>query len=109
MMVMGGIETGEQDAVRFETAPELGGDLQGNGPCEVVQAEAGEDDVDAVVGKWEQLAVVQLNAVSVGRGSFNGRQVPRGKIRGDDVASRVQEFGCVPAVSASQFEDKSAC
>lgn len=102
---MGGVEAGEQDAVRFEAAFEFGGDLQGDSPWEVVQAEAGEDDVNAVRGKWKRLAVVQLDFVSVGSGQLGERQVHRREIRGDDVAPRVQEFGCVPAAAASQFEN----
>ena len=68
MKVIRGVETGEQDAVRFEDAAEFGGDLQGDCPCEVVQAEAGKDHRYAVVNKREGLAIVQLNGVSVGRG-----------------------------------------
>jgi len=107
--IVRGVETGEQDAVRFEAAFEFGGDLHGDRPCEVVEAEAGEDCVNALVSKWERLAVVQLKDVSVGNGRFGGRQVLGRKIRGNDVASRVRKFERVPAPTASKFQDKFVC
>jgi len=104
-----GVETGKEDAIRFEAAFEFGSNLHGDGPGEVMEGQAGEDGVNAVVSKWERLAVVQLKDVSVGNGLLSSEQVFDRKIRGDEVASCVQQFVRVPTPSASQFEDESIC
>lgn len=87
--IIGGVEAGEEDTVRFEAASEFGGDLQGDCPCEIMEGETGEDHINAVRSKWERLAVIQLNDVSVGSGQFAGSQVSRREIRGNDFAARI--------------------
>lgn len=107
MNIIRRVEAGEQNAVRFEAAFEFRGDLHRDGPCEVMQAQAGDDDVNAMINKGKRLAVVELNDVSVSSGLFGGKQVFGRKIGGDDSASRVQQLNGIPAASASKFENES--
>jgi len=105
--IIGGVEAGEEDTVRFETAFEFRGDLQGDRPCEVVQGKAGNDHWDAVMHKGKRLAVIQLNDIRFGNSLVGDRQALGRKVRGDDIASRVQQFDCVPATATSEFENES--